>query len=284
VFRVAQMPAPDTKTNASAFMSIGGGNAANAAVAVARLGGRAGFAGPLGEDDVGTQLIRGLEDEGIDCSGCVRSKGVASPLSAIIVDQNGGRTIVTYRDQHLSAVRPRDAAALVADLDGLSVDNRLPEFVQPICEAARARGLPIVLDVDKATTPDHPLLSLATHVIFSGQALLETMQMHELEPALARMAQQTASFVAVTDGANDVLWRAATGIERVPAFAIEAVDTLGAGDVFHGAFAVRLLEDGSIDQALRFAAAAAAVKCLSFGGSTAIPTRAVVDTFLTGRP
>jgi sugar/nucleoside kinase (ribokinase family) len=283
VFQVEAMPAPDSKINARAFTTISGGNAANAAVTAARLGARTAFAGPLGDDDNTARLTEDLQADGIDCSGCVRVENVASPLSAIFVDDRGRRTIITYRDQQLAAVVPRDPAALVAEVDGLCVDNRFPQFVTPLCVAARARGLPIVLDVDKPTAPDDPLLSLCTHVIFSAHALLDTVGMTDIDAALAAIAKRTPSFVGATDGENEMVMHIDGAPRRRATFAIEAVDTLAAGDVFHGAFAVRLLEGAGLEDCFRFAAAAAAVKCQHFGGSRAIPRRAAVDAFLAER-
>lgn len=84
----------------------------------------------------------------------------------------------------------------------------------------------------------------------------------------------------MTDGARPVHWRSGNGGGQIQAFAVHAVDTLGAGDVFHGAFAFALVEMGDPVRALRFAAATAALKCTRFGGGAATPTRAEVDRFL----
>ena len=94
VFRVKQVPPTDTKTDASAYVSVSGGCAANAAVAIARLGGRASFAGPLGDDDTADRILAGLARENIDCAGCVRVAGAASSVSAILINDAGERTIV----------------------------------------------------------------------------------------------------------------------------------------------------------------------------------------------
>jgi hypothetical protein len=150
VFRIPSVPAPDTKTDASEYITVGGGCAPNAAVAIARLGGRVGFAGPLGDDDVADRVLAHLAREGIDTSGCIKFPGRRTSVSAILIDASGARTIATYTDKKMMEVSSRDADRLVADADGVLLDNRRPKFVGPICEAAVKRGLPIVLDVDKA--------------------------------------------------------------------------------------------------------------------------------------
>jgi sulfofructose kinase len=284
VFRVREFPVPDAKIEASEFITIGGGCAANAAVAIARLGGRVRFAAPLGgpsdADAIGNRLLAGLQTEGIDCSGCVRVAGARTPVSAIFIDARGARTIATYRDPLLNATMPDDPKRLVAGVDAVLVDNRFADFVLPICRAAQARGIPTVIDADKATEDQHPLFGTGTHVVFSGECLRATARTDDLAAGLAHMAQFTDAFLAVTDGSGPVVWRDGEEIRRTPVFAVEAVDTLGAGDVFHGAFALALVEGRTIDAAIGFAAAAAGIKCTRFGGSTAAPGRAEVEEWL----
>ena len=287
VFHVREFPLPDTKAEATAFFAVGGGNAANAAVAIARLGARVAFAGPIGgppgEDAIGDRVLASLVAEGIDCSGCARLAGARTPISAILLNAQGERTIANYRDKRLDAVAPADPAGLVAGVDVLLVDNRYPTFVTPICEAARRRGLAVVIDADKATVETDPLFALGTHVIFSGDCLRRTTGIDDLAAGLARMAQFTDAFLAATDGAMPVLWREGEAIREMPVFEIAAIDTLAAGDVFHGAFTLTLAEGRGIAEAMRFAAAAAGLKCTRFGGATGAPRRHEVEALLAGR-
>ena len=145
VFRVDEFPRNDGKVEAKAFFAVNGGCAANAAVAVARLGGRAVLAGPLGgpagADENGDRVLAALAREAIDTSACQRVDGLATALSAIFINPRGERTIVTYRDQRIAAVTPRDPQALAGTADIVLADNRFPQFVRPICEAARRRDV-----------------------------------------------------------------------------------------------------------------------------------------------
>jgi sugar/nucleoside kinase (ribokinase family) len=284
VFQVERFPQPDEKTPAHDFFVVSGGCAANAAVAVARLGGRAMLAGPLGgpagEDASGDRALALLARERVDCGGCKRIDGIPTPLSAIFVDAHGERMIVTRRDYRLDAARPTDPAGLVASADAVLADNRFPEFVRPICAAARARGLTVVLDADGPTPIDDELFRIATHVVFSSDGLRATTGLDDLAAALARIAAVTNSFLAVTRGAQDVLWWDGYSVRNSAVFAVEAVDTLAAGDVFHGAFALALAEGKNEVAAMRFAAAAAGLKCTRIGGSAAAPYGAEVDALL----
>jgi sugar/nucleoside kinase (ribokinase family) len=284
VFQVDRFPQPDGKTQAQSFFVVNGGCAANAAVAIARLGGRAALAGPLGgpsgEDPNGDRVLAALARDHVDCSGCQRLAGVSTALSAIFIDAQGERMIVTYRDQRLAMTTPANPAAMVATADAVLADNRYPDFVRPICTAARERGLTVVLDADRPTDLSEDLFRIATHVVFSSECLRATTGLDDLGEALARVAGTTQSFLAVTNGAQDVLWRDGETLERSPVFAVPAVDTLGAGDVFHGAFTLALAEGQGVAAAMRFAAAAAGLKCSRLGGSTAAPGRAEVEALL----
>jgi len=287
VFRVEQVPQPDRKVEAKDFFIVSGGCAANAAIAVARLGGRATLAGPLGgpagEDGNGDLVLAALAREHVDCSACQRIDGLATGLSAIFIDSRGDRTIVTYRDQRIAAVMPGDADSVVAAADLVLADNRYPQYVRPICEAARHRKLRIVLDADKATVEDDVLFRIASHIVFSAECLRATTGRGDLTEGLAVIAQQTDAFLAVSDGPNDILFLEAGALRRLPAFAIRAVDTLGAGDALHAGFALALAEGHNEADALQFGAAVAGIKCTRIGGSAGAPLRAEVEAFLAER-
>jgi sugar/nucleoside kinase (ribokinase family) len=284
VFRVERFPRPDVKTQASEFRTINGGNAANAAVAIAHLGGRASFSGPFGgppgTDTVGDTMLALAARENIECVDCPRVDGITSPISAISIDGRGERAIVNYRADALMAARPSDAAALVANADAVIADNRFPGFVRDICAAGLKRRIPVVLDADEPRQDANALLRLVSHVVFSAEGLRATAGTDHLGRALIDVAKQTKAFVAVTDGANDVLWLADGELRQVPAFKVDVVDTLGAGDTFHGAFTLMLAEGKSEREAMRFSAAAAALKCTRYGGILGAPSRAEVEAFL----
>jgi sugar/nucleoside kinase (ribokinase family) len=282
LFKVDKFPPPGGKTMTHDFLTVCGGCAVNAAIAVARLGGRAHYSGPLGDETDGpsNQLAAAMRREGIDTAGVVRVKGAALPVSGIMIDAAGERIIVTYRDSRIEAALPPDPGALLSGVTLLLADNRFPDFVRPICEAARARGIPVVLDADRPTVEDDPLFGIPTHVVFSSECLRETTGESDLGAALMRMAPRTRAFVAVSDGPNPVLYIADGKLRSLPVFKVDAVDTLAAGDVFHAGFALALAEGADEVSALRFGAAAAGLKCTRFGGSMGAPPRADVEELL----
>jgi sugar/nucleoside kinase (ribokinase family) len=282
VFRVAQFPPPGGKCMTDEFAIVSGGCAVNAAIAVARLGGRAHYAGPLGDadDSVSNQLVAQMAREGVGTAGVVRVAGATAPVSGIMIDGSGERMIATYRDRRIESARATDPDALVKNVVLLLADNRFPDFVRPICEAARRRGLPVVLDADRPTVEDDPLFGIASHVIFSAECLRATTGLSDLAAGLQRMAPRTGAFLAVSDGPDPVHYRAKGEARTLPVFKVEAIDTLAAGDVFHAGIALALAEGRDEIAAMRFGAAAAALKCTRFGGSMGAPKRDEVEAFL----
>ncbi len=288
VFRVDEFPQPDGKVQAKGFFVVNGGCAANAALAIARLGGRAALAGPMGgpagDDDNGDRVLKALAREQVDCSFCQRVDGLSTALSAIFMNARGDRTIVTYRDERIAATAPADPHAIVATADAVLADNRYPDFVLPICAAAHGRGIPVVLDGDRPTVEDDPLFRAATHIIFSSECLRTTTGLADLGAGLQRIARHTDAFLAVSNGPDDIVYRDGSALRRVPVFKVAAVDTLGAGDALHGGFALALAEGRGEVDAMRFGAALAGIKCTRLGGSSGAPTRAEVEAFLSENP
>lgn len=279
----ADKPEPGSKVLASAFASVVGGCAANGAVTVSRLGARsrlvAPLGGPAGYDPIGDQILAWLEREHIDCSTAIRLDHVTTPISSILIDRTGERSIVTYRDPRFVAP-PLNPDGLIEGATAVLIDDHYPSFALPMAEAAQRRGIPVVLDIEKNAARHAALRAAATHLVFSAEGARELAGSDDIDLALHRIAAQTASFVTITNGSDDILFVEDGEPHRLPAFPVKAVDTLAAGDVFHAAFALALAEKRGEREALRFAAAVAAIKCTRFGGIAGAPTRAEVEPFL----
>jgi sulfofructose kinase len=286
IMRVDEFPRAGAKVQAAEFLITSGGQAGNAAVAVARLGGKTSYIGALGDhdDDIANTIVKTFAAENIDVSGAIRVPGARSSVSLILIDAAGEKMIATRRDQGLGKAVPNDAKAAVAAVDAVLLDNRYANITMPICEAARARGIPRVLDFDKEAPADDPLLQGSTHVIASAEALRGSTKLDDLRAALRKLGEGYKGFLAATDGPDGVYWLDGGELHHMAAFKVDAIDTLGAGDTFHGAFAFRLVETGDAVGSMRFAAAAAAIKCTRFGGLMGAPTRVEVDDFLKRQP
>ena len=281
VFRVENIPARGNKMRATHFTEYSGGNALNASIAIARLGGRVLMSGPMGHagEKAAEQIFEDLAREGIDGSAMVRMPGLVTPISNIMIDTTGERTIVTYRDPKMWDVTLPDTDELLKDCEAILTENRCV-FVRDLCFEAKRRGIPVILDADRAMPLDEPLLQASTHIVFSAEALHATTGADDDPAALRAIAALTPAFVGVTNGAGGMTWLEGGQARHMAAFPVAAVDTLGAGDVFHGAFTLAIAEGRSIEAAMRFSAAAAALKCTRHGGAFGSPQRIEVEAFL----
>src|SRR6266581_2551906 len=258
-FRVSGVPGRGSKENATHLDEICGGNALNAAIGIVRLGGRASLCGPMGDvRELSSRFIFDkLAHEGIETNHLVHMPGLVTPISAVMVDPSGERTIVTFRDPELWNVQLPDTEALLDDCAAILTESRCAGFCTELCAEAQRRGIPVVVDVDRAMSLSEGLLNASSHLVFSSEPLQETAGVTDDAQALKKIAKLT------------------------PAFPVHTVDTLGAGDVFHGAFALAITEGQELREALRFASAAAALKCTRFGGPFAAPQRVEVEDLLS---
>jgi sulfofructose kinase len=285
-FRVGNVPARGSKENATHFDEICGGNALNAAIGIVRLGARASLCGPMGDSRETSSrfILDKLADEGIETGHIVRMPGLATPISSILIDPSGERTNVTFRDPELWTVKLPPTELLLQDCAAILTESRCAAFCTELCAEALRRGIPVIVDADRAMPMHGGLLTASSHLIFSSEPLQETAGVSDDGEALLKIAGSTGSFLAGTRGPRGTIWlNEADELEVTPAFAVQAVDTLGAGDIFHGAFALAITEKQELRQALRFASAAAALKCTRFGGAYAAPQRIEVERLL-GQP
>ncbi len=280
IYGVERLPSADTKLPARSFTESGGGMAANAAAAIARLGGRSTWYGRVGDDEMGQHIVRGLIDAGVQPVPHTVT-GAKSPHSLVLVDDQGDRAIVLYRSSGFDVDPGWLPLDDICTADIVLADNRWVQGATRALSAARHRGIPAVLDADISDDPNAlQAVKSATHVVFSEQGLSTIL--HTADPVEGlRLAAQHAPFVAVTLGAKGVMWMGEAGdICTLDAYPVKAQETLGAGDVFHGAFALALAEGQPVEGALRFASVTAALKCERSGGRATFPDRAEVDAAL----
>jgi len=282
VYSVETMPTRGEKYRSRDLAVVGGGCAGNASVAIARLGGRCWLATRLADDLTGDQIVVDLESEGVETGFARRVPGLRSPVSAILVDAEGERMVISYSDPQMPEETDWLPTSLPDGARAVLTDTRWGEGALAALQLARSAGIPGVLDGDRK--PPHPdLVATASHVAFSAQALQELSGEEDPRAGLARVAREVSTWLAVTLGKEGVLFIENGEVACIPAFAVEAVDTLGAGDVWHGAFALALAEGQGEREAIRFASAAAAIKCTRFGGRAGTPRREELDAFLAER-
>lgn len=199
-FRVEHVPARGSKANANQLAEICGGNALNAAIAIARLGGRVAFAGPMGDarETSSSFILERMALEGIDISHIVRMPGLATPVSAIMIEPSGERTITIYRDPALWTVELPDLDELLADCRAVLVESRCASLATSLCTETRRRGLPLIVGVDRAMSLQDGLLTAASHLLFASEQVQETAGIADDGEALKRLAKLTPAFLAAT--------------------------------------------------------------------------------------
>jgi sulfofructose kinase len=271
IWRVERLFAGDSeKIRSFEYATEGGGMAANAAVAVARLGGAAAFWGRGGDDAAGHEMRDALAGEGIDVRHFRMFPDGRSSVSCIIVDQSGERQIANFRGRY-----PDEAGWLpLGELAGTSAVLADPRWMQgavALFSEARRLRIPTVLDGDMADADVFErLLPLTDHAIFSEPAL-KNFAGSAGDEALASLSRFNCRVTAVTRGQAGASWYEGGSLSQRPAFPVDAIDTTGAGDVFHGAYALAIGGGLAVQDAMAFASASAALKCTQAGGRAAIP-------------
>lgn len=284
ILYVARYPEVNTKLPVQASRREGGGLTATALVAAARFGAATAYAAVLGDDELSRFSFQALEREGVDCSPIRRQAEARPPYSLIIVDQSSGQRTILYSNEGVIRYRAEDVTeALVANCRVILVDNREVLAALRAVEIARTLGIPVVGDIEPELEPEAPeLMRQIDHLIVSFELAAQVTGETQPERILSALMTAGRACCVITAGEQGG-WYAIKGepVCHFPAFPVQAVDTTGCGDVFHGVYAAGLARGENIPKIIQMAAAAAALKATQPGGRSGIPTRAVVESFLT---
>ncbi len=281
-------PAPDSKAPVRARERQCGGLVLTALVAAARMECRCAYAATLGDDDYSQAVVARLDEEGIDTA-LLRRHSDARPVRSTIIVAPGrqGRTILYELDGVVGTdtTWPEEDAIRRARL--LLIDHFGVAGMIRAAGIARAAGIPVVADFEKADDPRLPeLLGLVDHLILSRDFASQVTGRSEPSDAVRALWTSRRRAAVVTCG-DQGCWFISDDQPAVPrhepALAVEAVDTTGCGDVFHGAYAAALVHGLPVAGAVRFATVAAGLKATCRGGQEGIPSRAAVETELANK-
>jgi sulfofructose kinase len=280
---VESYPPPDAKTPVLRAQRQCGGLTATALVAAARLGSTCAYAGVLGDDDLSSFAIKRMRQEGIDLTHMLSRPGTGPVHSFIVVDEaRQTRNIFFDASRAAGADSGWPTAEIVQSARVLFVDTFGMEAMLRAARLARQARIPVVADFERAADPRFPeLLAIADHLILSQNFAEELTG--TAEPAGAAKALWTGArqVVIVTGGAKGCWYLGGNeSVKHQPAFKVQTVDTTGCGDVFHGAYASALARSLGLEDRIRFASAAAALKATQPGGQLGIPNRAAVESLL----
>ncbi len=281
---VREYPKPNTKGGILDMARAGGGQAATAMAALARLGMRAAYIGTVGDDEAGAFSLASLETEGVNVEGVVTQRGRASQSALVIVQQEGdgeekgSRTILWRRE--VSLARGDVNEEIVRAGRALHLDGHHVEAEIRAARWAREEGAPVFLDAERAPEGIEDLISLTDYLIAAEDfpALLTGVSEHR--EALRRLHAMGPKVAGVTLGARGALAYDGARFYEAPGFHVDVLDTTGAGDAFHGGFLYGVLRKMRLEDTLRFANAVAAMNCTALGGRAALPRLSEVEAFL----
>jgi sulfofructose kinase len=277
-------PQPDTHVRIERLERFSGGEVATAVVACARLGCRTRYLGAVGNDEAGAMVQACLTREGVDVSH-VRVADAPNRFAIILVDRDGRRTVVWYRDAKLEELAGSVDADAAASGRVLLLDASHPDASAIAAAAAQKAGTPVVLDVDAFDVRVEHLLQFVDVVIASRACLVGYAGQGGVGGALRRLVSEFHPAMAVvTLGSEGSLALCGTTEIRTPAFNVPVVDSTGAGDAFRGGFVASWLRSGEqapAAQLLQYASAVAALNCGALGAQTALPSWGPVDHLVT---
>lgn len=283
IWNVPHLPVPGEKLRSVGYLEVGGGQAANAAVAAARLGGDVSLICAIGSDMIGTAILDQLRAERVDLASVHFVTGARSISSAILVEKSGERAIIGDVDPRLHAKTPSLDLSGVAKAQAVLTDVKWPAAAEQVLREARRLQVPTVLDIEPAAAGNHErLCPLADHAIFGQAGLRAFTGTDDPDSGLQFAYDKLGVTCGVTLGPLGVRLLSRRGRVSIAAPKVEVVDTTGAGDAFHGAYALAVGEGQDSSAAARFASAVAALKCTKLGGRAGLPTRAEVERFMRG--
>lgn len=273
IVRIPHHPRPGEKVRFGSYRHQGGGQTATALVAVARLGYRARYLGGVGDDADGQATLAGLRSEGLDVTGVKLRPGGLTQRAFILVDEETGeRTIIWGRSEGMVLQPEEIDRESVISGRLFHTDAQNPLSAALAARWAREAGMPVIADLERVRPGLEEFLPQVDYLIAAAQFPERVTGASTLADSLRILEERShGALIMVTQGPLGAVARLDGRLRCFPAYAIGAVDTTGAGDVFHGAFAVACLRGMDLEDAIDFSHAVAAMKCLQVGGRAGIP-------------
>ncbi len=273
---VDSYPEADTKKEVLSWDEQGGGPVATALVALARLGVDCAFHGVIGDDPEGKKIRQSLIDEGVGITGLVTRRNAVSQTAFIVIEKDSAKRTIFWRRPSGEALKPEELANdFLEGADFLLLDGLMKDASFNAAERAKEMKIPVMLDAGRIREGMIEIAQLCDYVVASEEFAREmaiksgaAQDAAEFREAVRKLGP---GITTITLGKKGSITFTGDEIISVPAYDIEAVDTTGAGDVFHGGYIYGLLQNWDITSTVRFASATSALKCLKIGGRAGIP-------------
>ncbi len=281
---VDEYPAADSKKEVLEWHEQGGGPVATALVALSRLGIKCRFYGVVGDDDAGEKIRKSLVDEGVDVSGLVTRKHAASQIAFIAIEKATAKRTIFWKRATGDALRPGDLAGdFLGGSDFLLLDGLMKDGSLHAAGRAKALGIPVMLDAGRMRPGMMETALLCDYLVASEQLAKDNGWDMDCAALSAERERLGVRALTLTRGERGSVTAFAGGCFETTAFPVEAADTTGAGDVFHGGYIYGLLQGWPLERTACFASAMAALKCRKIGGRAGIPTLEEVEALLMKR-
>jgi len=267
-------PSAGEKQRMQSFSVQDGGLVGTALVTVARLGGTGSFVGELGFSEMADRAVRALGEEGVDTSLVLRTRGCEPCISVVLsVTGEGQRTI--FSSQSGVKFPPPESWA---DLEWfhnakvLLIDHVAGQAGIEAAKVARKHGVKVIIDAERNTESVAEALWNSDHIVVPHDFASSYTGMKDMKSMLENLRNSDHQTVIVTCGSEGCSGLAGDNIFHIPAYEVQAVDTTGCGDVFHGAYALMVARGQPVVESARIASAAAALSATRVGGRSGIPT------------
>ena len=271
----------DEKVEIIHHLVQGGGPASTAVVTASRLGAQTAFIGTVADDDKGSAIIQELKQENVDTRHIQIKIGKESPSAYCWIEkETGKRSIAWTKGTSLPMDPDRIDKDFIVSLKLLHLDGHNMEAATKAASIAKENGVIVSLDAGTLLPGIDILINFADICIASEYFARNYTGEMDIEKAAGKLFKTGCLIAAVTSGKNGVFAVTESRSIKKDAFNVPVIDTTGAGDVFHGAFAYAFIQGWEMDRVIDFASATAAIKCMKFGGRTGIPSADEVFEFL----
>jgi sulfofructose kinase len=282
---IATYPKEDAKAELANLYMRCGGPACTALVSLSRLGIQTSFLGSISDDPFGVNILRNLKREKVDISHLKVTPGFTSQFAFIAITKNSGKRTVFWHRGNVPHLRKDDvdmrpfSKANILHLDGLMIEASIAAARQ-----AKTLGLTVLMDAGTMREGTKELVKFVD-ILIASETFAKPLVSTDASPETSLRVLQDLGpgKVVITLGAKGSIGLDTRGIVRQRAFSISAVDTTGAGDVYHGGYIYGLLQGWEMARCMRFASAAAALKCSHIGAQSGIPTLEMVNGLLRER-
>ena len=279
---IPHFPKENHKLELSCLKIQGGGPNATALVTARRLGLQVSFIGKVGDDEFGCRMLEELRREGVDLSSMIVEPDACSQFAFIMVDERTADRTILWTRGSVSRIQPREVdRGLIASARALLIDSLEPKGALVAAHVARESGIPVVIDAGTLREGVREILPLCDYIIASEVFADQISDGRGIKEALRQIFSFGPKAAVVTRGERGCEGLSHEGMFTCEGFSVAAVDTTGAGDVFHGAFLFAVVQGWDLEKACIFSNAVAALKCRRLGGRNGIPDLTEALAFLS---